>query len=535
MFAMERRTFTLSMVKRLIQKIRHHIKRLSGKPSVEPSHTAAHPARPVAVKTTGPARDRLAQRAAAPARAPGREPRHAVASPPRRPPAGKTAAERHAVWSPSDYVVPPAEGKKRFVDLSLPGEILHAVADLEFQYCTHVQALAIPPSLEGRDVAGKAQTGTGKTAAFLIAIFTHFLRNPRKAPPRHGAPRALILAPTRELAIQIEKDALALGKYIPFNVMAVYGGMDYGKQQSELKAASPDILVATPGRLLDFRRGGVVELRHVEVLVIDEADRMLDMGFIPDVRTIVYSTPPREARQTLLFSATLSEDILRLASRWMKEPVMIEVEPEKVTVDTIRQVVYTVSSQKKFALFYNLLQRDNPDRLLMFCNRRDETERVMDKMGRYGIKAEMLSGAVPQKKRLHVLEAFRSGEIRVLVATDVAGRGLHVDGITHVINYDIPFDAEDYVHRIGRTGRAGATGVAYTFACENEAFTMPEIEKYIGRSLEYENPEPALLELPAPLHPAPAQRRVSSHAGPPRGSRGHSPSRGHFGGRRGAR
>jgi len=431
--------------------------------------------------------------------------------------------------------VPPAEGKKRFADLELPGEILHAVADLKFQYCTAVQALAIPPALAGRDVAGKAQTGTGKTAAFLIAIFTHFLRHPRKAPPRHGAPRALILAPTRELALQIEKDANDLGKYMPFNILAVYGGMDYGKQQAELKAASPDILVATPGRLLDFRRGGVLELRHVEVLVIDEADRMLDMGFIPDVRTIVYSTPRKELRQTLLFSATLSEDILRLASRWMKEPVMIEVEPEKVTVDTIRQVVYTVSSHSKFALFYNLLQRDKPERVLMFCNRRDETERVMGKMARYGIQAEMLSGAVPQKKRLQVLEAFRAGTIRVLVATDVAGRGLHVDGISHVINYDIPFDAKDYVHRIGRTGRAGAEGVAYTFACENEAFTMPEIEKYIGRALEYENPEPALLQLPAPLHPAPVERHPSPQGGRGRDFRGRAPSRGRFGGGRGRR
>lgn len=524
------------MVQRLIQKIRHHLSRLGGKKDKPAPHapaaagktaTAKHapprpaPARPAAVKHAPPGEAKAAHRTPAP----------------RRPPASKPAVERHAEWNPADYTVPPAEGKTRFVDLAVPTEILHAVADLNFQYCTTVQALAIPPSLEGRDVAGKAQTGTGKTAAFLIAIFTHFLRHPRKAPPRHGAPRALILAPTRELAIQIERDALSLGKYIPFKVMAVYGGMDYGKQQAELKAASPDILVATPGRLLDFRRGGVVELRHVEVLVIDEADRMLDMGFIPDVRTIVYSTPHKEARQTLLFSATLSEDILRLASRWMKEPVMIEVEPEKVTVDAIRQVVYTVSSQKKFALFYNLLRRDNPDRLLMFCNRRDETERVMDKMARYGIKAEMLSGAVPQKKRLQVLEEFRAGTIRVLVATDVAGRGLHVDGITHVINYDIPFDAEDYVHRIGRTGRAGAAGVAYTFACENEAFTMPEIEKYIGRSLEYENPEPSLLELPEPLHPATGHRRSPSHGhgGHDRGPRGRMPSRGYSGGRPGAR
>jgi ATP-dependent RNA helicase RhlB len=411
------------------------------------------------------------------------------------------------------YQVPPAEGKTRFAELNLPEPILHAVADLGFQYCTPVQAVAIPPALEQKDLAAKAQTGTGKTAAFLTAIFTHFLRTPRKWPAKPGAPRALILAPTRELVLQIEKDAQALGKYCGFNLMAVYGGMDYDKQQRQLRAGSPDVLAATPGRLLDFRRGGVLDLRHVEVLVIDEADRMLDMGFIPDVRTIVHATPRREDRQTLLFSATLSEDIMRLASRWMKEYVKVEVEPEKVTVDAIRQVVYTVSSDQKFALFYNLLQRDNPERVLLFCNRRDETERLLDRMARCGIHAEMLSGAVPQKKRVQVLENFRAGKTRVLVATDVAGRGLHVDGISHVINYDIPYDAEDYVHRIGRTGRAGRTGTAYTFACENEAFTMPEIEKYIGRELDYENPEPALLQLPPGMHAGHAAPRARPSAG----------------------
>jgi ATP-dependent RNA helicase RhlB len=431
-----------------------------------------------------------------------------------------------AKWSPDQYVVPPAEGKTRFHDLNLEDPILHAIADLEFQYCTTVQARAIPPALEGKDVTGRAQTGTGKTAAFLVAIFTHFLRKPRVSPGKMGAPRALILAPTRELVIQIEHDARLLGKYCGCKVLGVYGGMDYEKQQTQLLKTSPDIIVATPGRLLDFRRGGILDLRQVEIMVIDEADRMLDMGFIPDVRTIVHSMPSREARQTLLFSATLTEDIMRLASRWMNAPVTVEVEPEKVTVDSIKQVIYTVSSKDRFSLFYNLLQRDNPDRLLMFCNRRDETERVMWMMERCGISAALLSGAVPQKKRLEVLEGFRDGKIRVLVATDVAGRGLHVDGITHVINYDIPFDAEDYVHRIGRTGRAGATGVAYTFACENEAFSMPEIEKYIGRTLDYENPEPALLVRPPALgayeqhrRPAPA-RYMGRPSGPRRGGMG---------------
>ena len=490
------------MVRRLLEKIKHQITRL-GRTTPEPvAKTKAHPP-PVAGTAS-----RSAGHKPAPA---SRPPRTPVPAPEKK-------------WSISDYAVPPAEGKTRFHDLDIPEPIMHAVDDLGFQYCTPVQALAIPPSLQGRDVTGKAQTGTGKTAAFLIAMFTHFLRHPRKRPAKVGAPRALILAPTRELVIQIEKDARAIGKYSGFSILGIYGGMDYDKQQRQLREVSPEIMVATPGRLLDFRRGGLLDLRHVEVLVIDEADRMLDMGFIPDVRTIVYSMPRKEERQTLLFSATLTEDILRLAAKWTNEPVQVEIEPAKVTVDNIRQIVYTVPSEKKFALFYNLLQRDNPERLLMFCNRRDETERVLGYMERCGIKAEMLSGAVPQKKRLAVLEAFRAGKIRVLVATDVAGRGLHVDDITHVINYDIPFDAEDYVHRIGRTGRAGKSGTAYTFACENEAFSMPEIEKYIGRALDYENPEPALLAVPPGVSLAP----VRAHSRP-RGGR--IPGRRSFGGR----
>jgi ATP-dependent RNA helicase RhlB len=436
-----------------------------------------------------------------------------VAHPPLAP-AAAPAPRQPKPWAPDQHVVPPQPGKMRFQDLQLPDPLLHAIADLGFQYCTPIQALVVPPALEGKDIAGRAQTGTGKTAAFLIAILTRFLRQPRPEPAKTGAPRALILTPTRELCVQVEKDAHGLGKYCPFKTLAVYGGMDYEKQKRTLKTANPEIVVATPGRLLDYRRGGHLDLRQVEVLVIDEADRMLDMGFIPDVRTIVHATPRREYRQTMLFSATLTGAITRLASQWMKDPFTAEVALEHVTVDTIEQLVYTVSAHQKFALFYNLLQQKNLDRVLMFCNRRDETERVMRMMERYGINAAMLSGAVPQHRRLQVLEAFREGKIRVLVATDVAGRGLHVEAISHVINYDIPYDPEDYVHRIGRTGRAGASGIAITFACENESFNMPEIEKYIGRPLTYVNPEPALLKLPpAPASSAPQAERPHRPAG----------------------
>ena len=427
-------------------------------------------------------------------------------------------------WTPDQYVVSPKDGETRFHDLHMPDPILHAVADLGFQYCTPIQAQTIPAALEGKDVAGRAQTGTGKTAAFLITMLTRFLRVPRPAPAKPGTPRALILAPTRELVVQIEKDARDLGKYCPFHVLAVYGGMDYQKQQHTLNTSSPEIIVATPGRLLDYRRRGHLDLRQVEVLVIDEADRMLDMGFIPDVRTIVHATPRREQRQTMLFSATLTGDITRLAAQWMMNPVTVEVTPEKVTVDTIEQFVYTVSAANKFALLYNLLEQKSLDRVLMFCNRRDVTERVLDLLERCRISTAMLSGAVPQTKRLRVLEDFRAGKIRVLVATDVAGRGLHVEGISHVINYDIPYDAEDYVHRIGRTGRAGASGVAITFACENESFTMPEIEQYIGRALTYVNPDPGLLKKPVMTEP-PRHRDRSVEVRSRRPQRGQRSSR----------
>ena len=515
------------MIKRLLQHITRRMLRpkdpaTKASQSTSNKEAASKPAAPGAAAPAPHRAPRPAAGARRPAAAPAAsgsrsggagEPRHAHKAP--KPAPAPSPAERHRGWSAEQFQVEPAEGKTRFQDLGLPSEVMHAIADLEFKYCTPIQAVAIPPALEGRDVTGKAQTGTGKTAAFLVSIYTRFLRHPRQAPARHGTPRALVLAPTRELAIQIESDAQELGPYTGTTTLAVYGGMDYGKQQDILKTSSPDILVATPGRLLDFKRGGAVDLRQVEILVIDEADRMLDMGFIPDVRSIIRALPPRELRQTLLFSATLSPDILRLAAQWMNDAVSVEVDPERMTVDTVEQIVYTVQANQRFALLYNLLQRENLQRVLLFCNRRDETDRVLRQCEQYGINAAMISGAVPQKKRLQVLEGFREGRIRVMVATDVAGRGLHVDNITHVINYDIPYDVEDYVHRIGRTGRAGAKGVAYTFACENESFSLPLIETYIGRALDYQNPEPQLLQLPPPPRPmrAPAREEGGGRGG----------------------
>ena len=421
-------------------------------------------------------------------------------------------------WSADSFQVPPRDGLTRFHDLDLPVEIMHGVADLGFEYCTPVQAMSLPPALAGKNVEGQAQTGTGKTAAFLIAIFTRFLRGEQQGPQRKGQPRALIIAPTRELVIQLTEDAKHVGKYCPFRCLAVYGGMDYRKQERMLDEKPVDVIAATPGRLLDFKGRGRLDLSKVEVLVIDEADRMLDMGFIPDVRRIINSTPPRERRQTLLFSATLTDDVRRLAHSWMPNPVAVEIEPERLTVDTVEQHLYSVTARDKFKLLYNMLESHHMKRVLVFANRRTSTRRLAETLDRHGISCEVLSGDVEQKKRLRILEQFREGEIRVMVATDVAARGLHIEGVTHVVNYEFPYEPESYVHRIGRTGRAGALGTAISFACEDESFIIPEIEAYIGHALPCEQPAEELLKpTPRPTKPPPSR---SDRDRPPR-----SPSR----------
>jgi ATP-dependent RNA helicase RhlB len=407
--------------------------------------------------------------------------------------------DEHAAWSVDQYQVPPAEGKKRFQDFDLPTEILHAVADMGFQYCTPIQAQSLEFALAGKNVTGKAQTGTGKTAAFLLAILTRYLRSPESRQEQGGAPRALVIAPTRELVIQICKDAAALGKYCGLRSLAVYGGMDYDRQKREVMDAPVDLLVATPGRLLDFVRSRVVDLSKVDTLVIDEADRMLDMGFIPDVRSIINRLPPKEKRGTMLYSATLTDDVMKLAMQWMEAPVRVETECEQVTTKSVKQIVYVVTAREKFTVLYNQIQQYPDSRMLIFCNRRNTTEDVADSLTRRGIRCEMLSGDVNQNRRLRVLEDFREGKVRIVVATDVAGRGLHVDDIGFVINFDFPYEPEDYVHRIGRTGRAGASGTAISFADEDESFIIPGIEKYIGEELKctvLTHDDPLLTKMP---------------------------------------
>jgi len=408
--------------------------------------------------------------------------------------AGVIAA--HQAWDISEYDVPVAADKTRFHDLNLPGEIMHAVADLGFQYCSPIQAEILPATLMGKDASGQAQTGTGKTAAFLITMLATFIKKPIAGKRPWGTPRALILAPTRELVIQISEEARLLSKYYPSTIVSIFGGMDYQKQRRELTEQVVDIIVATPGRLIDYCQYEDVHLDKLEILVIDEADRMLDMGFMPQVRRIVRKTPYKDKRQTLLFSATMTGEVERLSSEWTREPLIVEVEPEQVEVASVEQLVYLVTVRQKPALLYNIIERQNLKRVLIFCNRRDETQRVADFLNRYGINCAVISGEVPQKKRLSTLEKFRAGNVRVLVATDVAGRGLHIDGISHVINFAMPHEPENYVHRIGRTGRAGATGTSVSFACEDDSFYIPDIEGFIGHKLACTQPEDEWLKLP---------------------------------------
>ena len=391
---------------------------------------------------------------------------------------------------------------------------MHAIQDLGFTYCTPIQAEILPSTLAGRDAFGRAQTGTGKTAAFLISILTRLLNNPIPEKRKPGTPRVLILAPTRELVVQITEEARQLAKYTGINIFSIFGGMDFKLQKQQLTDRPADIIVATPGRLLDFHQRRLLMLKKVEVLVIDEADRMLDMGFIPDVRKIIYATPKKDARQTMLFSATLTEAITRLAANWTRDPVQVAIEPEQVAVDSIDQIVYIVTSQDKFALLYNIIVQQDLKRVLVFCNRKDTVGELAGRLKKYGLKCEILTGDVPQQKRSRRLEEFKSGLIRVMVVTDVMARGIHIEDMDHVINFNLPHDPEDYVHRIGRTGRAGAAGTSISFADERESFYLPDIEDFMDRPLPCTQPDPDWLNMPIP----PASGKRSRRRRKPRSS-----------------
>ena len=397
------------------------------------------------------------------------------------------------IWDLSQFQVEPQHGKVRFHDLDLPVQLMHGIADLGFQYASPIQAESLPYTLAGNDVVGKAQTGTGKTAAFLITIINDLMTHPLEEEQYAGEPRALIIAPTRELVMQISEDAKGLAKHTGLKVQTLVGGMDYDKQKKALHYDTADIIIATPGRLIDFAGNKDVYLDRVEVMVIDEADRMLDMGFIPQVRRIVRMTPHKDHRQTLLFSATFTSDVERLAEQWTLDATRIEIEPEHVASDSVDQKVYIVESKNKFKLLQALLETEQAESVIVFANRRDEVRRLHERLRKKGLSTGMLSGEIAQNKRVRTLEDFKSGKIQVLVATDVAGRGLHVDDISHVINYTLPEEPEDYVHRIGRTGRAGKTGVSISFACEDDSFLLEPIEKLLGGKLNCVRPPEELL------------------------------------------
>ncbi len=407
---------------------------------------------------------------------------------------------------------PEKAGEVFFQDFELDRRIMKALLDdMGFRCCSPIQGQALPYALEGKDIAGKAQTGTGKTAAFLVTIIQRFLSHGREG-REPWQPLAVILAPTRELAIQIANDAADISVYCPeLHTVAVYGGMDYDRQMSEL-AADVDIVVATPGRLIDYLRKHAVDLSKVSIAVIDEADRMLDMGFIPDVKRIMAYLPKPEERQTMLFSATLSHDIMQLASRWMRPEIkVIEIDPEHVLADGIDETVYAVTTAEKIPVMLWLFKHEDCRRVIIFRNRKKDVEALHSVLERCGVQCEMLTGDVDQKKRLRILDEFRAGKVKIIVATDVAGRGIHVDDVTHVINYDLPYEAEDYVHRVGRTARAGHRGRAISFADEDCAFVIPEIEKIIERPLPITQPEDNMLVMPEKLKNISSARASGIH------------------------
>jgi ATP-dependent RNA helicase RhlB len=403
-----------------------------------------------------------------------------------------------------------------FTNLHLPDALARGIADAGFERCTPIQAQTLPRALAGMDVAGQAQTGTGKTAAFLVAMYATLMRREVPVDRLLNAPRALIIAPTRELAVQIHNDAEILGQYTGLTLGLAFGGVDYDKQRHQLEQGV-DILIGTPGRLIDFYKQRVFDLRAIQVLILDEADRMFDLGFITDIRYIMRRLPAPDQRLNLLFSATLAQRVLELAFEHMNDPELVRIEPEKMTVDSVRQVIFYPSMDEKPRLLVGLLKQMDPTRTMIFVNTRRGAEELEGMLRANGFNAEAMSGDVPQKKRLRMIHDFHSGDLAILIGTDVASRGLHIPDVSHVFNYDLPQDPEDYVHRIGRTARAGAEGDAISLGCEDFVQSLPDIESYIGRRIPVQSVTQELLaEITVPRH----ERRRFSGPGGPRGGSG---------------
>jgi len=367
-----------------------------------------------------------------------------------------------------------------FDSLDLHTQIKAGICDAGFNFCTPIQAEALPITIDQKDVAGQAQTGTGKTAAFLIATFQRLLiSNQKNTKNNKSQPMGFILAPTRELAIQIAKDADTLGKYTEIKIGLAYGGKDYEKQRKNIEKGI-DVLIGTPGRIIDYYKQGVFKLNKVQVLVLDEADRMFDLGFIKDIRYLLRRLPSPNKRLNMLFSATLSHKVLELAYEHMNEPALIRIEPEKITASGVRQAIFFPSNEEKIKLLIGLIKEIGSKKIMVFSNTKREVQRLETYLLANNIDAKAISGDVPQNKRISMLTSFKEGKLSVLICTDVASRGLHIPDVQCIINYDLPQDSEDYVHRIGRTARAGNSGDAISFGCETYAVSLPDIEKYIG-------------------------------------------------------
>ncbi|RUO48191.1 ATP-dependent RNA helicase RhlB [Pseudidiomarina aquimaris] len=391
----------------------------------------------------------------------------------------------------------------RFADLDLHPQVLTALNKAGFEYCTPIQALSLPVALKGQDVAGQAQTGTGKTLAFLVATFTTLLNKPREGEKRY--PRAIIMAPTRELAIQIANDAELLADHCDMRLGIIYGGEGYESQRQKLEDGV-DILIGTTGRLIDYYKQGIYQLDKIDVVVLDEADRMFDLGFIKDIRYMFNKMPSAKERQSMLFSATLSQRVQELAYDHMNSPTKVEVEPAQKTGTRITEELFYPSKQDKIKLLLTLIEEDWPEKAIIFANTKHVCEKLYQWLDADGHRVGLLTGDVPQRKRLKILEQFTDGSLDFLVATDVAARGLHIPEVSHVYNYDLPDDFEDYVHRIGRTGRAGASGKAINLACEEYVYNLPAIEEYIGHAIPVTKYDPDAL-LTDIRSPRPSGRR----------------------------
>ena len=384
-----------------------------------------------------------------------------------------------------------------FREFPLDPRLILALDDAGFTHCTPIQAESLPVILAGHDLAGQAQTGTGKTAAYLLALLNLLLARPRTDHGRQKQPRSLIISPTRELAIQIHKDAILLNKYSNLTLGLVYGGVDYDKQRSQLQAGV-DVLIGTPGRLIDYFKQDVFNLKSVEVVVLDEADRMFDLGFIKDVRFMFRRMRRPQERLSMLFSATLSFRVTELAYEHMNNPQLIRINPEQVTADRITQTLYHAGSEEKIPLLLGLLHRIDPKRTIVFVNTKRTAEKIWGYLEGNNYHAAILSGDVPQHKRQKLFQEFSEGKLPILVATDLAARGLHIPDVSHIFNYDLPQNAEDYVHRVGRTARAGASGDAVSFVCEEYVFSLADIEKLLGYRIPVSRIDNTLLVTPAP-------------------------------------